>query len=387
MTRVSQMLPIPEPNFAVPPPTIPQTDEPPLSPITTGLESGANLEAELEGCSDNALFEKFSNGLGLELETEGRLKSVMETATMRGYFLASKKWAPSYTFTILPYIWLRSKGTQHYYADIVNSVTIVAKEMGFNSPIKYVNCRGWTLNKKGGQVNLEYRKLEQVIKKLAPGGIGGKKLASNFHAMVEHLYDMLDNDALRHIYDSKPFLKFLKKVSFIAKVHSHMQDFQITVILVKAFLMDYIPYNHDNVFYSCKVIFRTCNSRADLLLFVNNMFSLFPMDGGNCELAIDLLTNYRTCMRDQVNCLASNIEHKRRYAAMVDGAINNVKRGTKKNCVPSATRTLLFARACACDLAKGGFFDSKVNHRDTYTLCMKKRKTKSGQKRNMTAGE
>jgi hypothetical protein len=57
----------------------------------------------------------------------------------------------------------RSSGTRdkmvirmHHVADIFISTTIVSQEVGFKSPIAYVECRGWTIHKMNGKVTLQY---------------------------------------------------------------------------------------------------------------------------------------------------------------------------------------------------------------------------------------
>jgi hypothetical protein len=66
------------------------------------------------------------------------------------------------------------------------------------------------------------------------------------------------------------------------------------------------------------------------LVFCQNVFSLFP-DAGIPELAMELLTKFPNCMRDEVNCHAASEEHKKQYAVRVEAAILSIRRGTKKS--------------------------------------------------------
>jgi len=159
---------IPNPDFPVPLPTIPPTSDCPFLPVgRLGMEVRA--ETLMDDCSDDKLFNIFTNGLGLDLESTGRFKLVVETTNRCGSFLSSMEWNPSNSFRTLLFLWLRNNnGTLHYYADVCNSTTIVAHKLGFNRGIDYVNTNCWRLNMVKGKVNLEYCKLVEVFDKLAP---------------------------------------------------------------------------------------------------------------------------------------------------------------------------------------------------------------------------
>jgi hypothetical protein len=149
---------IPLPDFPVPPQpefnTVPLTMEHPFSPVEHGIEGhdiGAGID--LYDCSDDSLFEIFTNGMGLVHETQGRFKLVTETASRHVTFLASMQWSLSSNIQALPFIWQKCrKGHAHHYADIWTSTSIVAKELGFNTAIDYMQCLGWTLKKAKGKV-------------------------------------------------------------------------------------------------------------------------------------------------------------------------------------------------------------------------------------------
>jgi len=162
----------------------------------------------LDHCTDDTLFEIYTNGLGLDVETTERFKSVVETANRQGSFLSSMQWNPSNSFCTLPFLWLRSKGWLHYYADVCNSTTIIAHELGFKLPIDDVNTCSWTFNKSGSTCTLEYCKLIEVVDGMAPTNGGGEALHSNFHAMVDFLYSLLNNDALKSIYTDLVYHSF-----------------------------------------------------------------------------------------------------------------------------------------------------------------------------------
>ncbi len=86
------------------------------------------------------------------------LKGVVETNKSKSTFLKGDvKWPDglSVEFQALPYIWhMCNNGHTHFFADICMSTSIVAAQLGFNSPIKYVECHGWTFCNKGGEANI-----------------------------------------------------------------------------------------------------------------------------------------------------------------------------------------------------------------------------------------
>ena len=126
---------------------------------------------------------------------------------------------------------------------------IVALELGFDNPIDYVKGRGWMLRKKGGKVSVQYRKLEHIIKKFAPNGEDGLVLFQHFHAMVDALYKMIDDDALKHIYSGNAAVRVLDKKSLISKLNLFAQEFQMVELIVQAFFIEHVPTNHGNLDY------------------------------------------------------------------------------------------------------------------------------------------
>jgi hypothetical protein len=119
------------------------------------------------------------------------------------------------------------------------------------------------------------------------------------------------------------------------------------------------------------------------LVFCQNVFSLFP-DGRVPELAMELLTKFPDCMRDKVNYHAASEEHKKQYAVRVKAAILSIRRGTKKNQMPSQQTNLALAHARTSELASNCL---KGDARVTYSSLTKWRRQKNGKKRNMQPGE
>jgi hypothetical protein len=67
--------------------------------------------------------------------------------------------------------------------------------------------------------------------------------------MVNEIHKVLDDDAIKHIYAGGHAIPFLKKESFIQKLHQYAQDFQIRLIVVKTFFMPLITHHQDDMEY------------------------------------------------------------------------------------------------------------------------------------------
>ena len=296
----------------------PSSDNPPspdsafVPPASSPLD--LPMPESLDDVSDDALFSMFSNCMGHVEEMQGSFLSVVETQKRRRSFLGSGQWIPSSTFHALPYVHARRRLKRvHHFANVYISTMIVALELGFDNPIDYVKGRGWMLRKKGGKVSVQYRKLEHIIKKFAPNGEDGLVLFQHFHAMVDALYKMIDDDALKHIYSGNAAVRVLDKKSLISKLNLFAQEFQMAVLIVQAFFIEHVPTNQGDLDYWVKRIMKPCITHDDLLHFFHNVWSIFE-DGGNKELATSLLTNYPDSMRDKVGRQAASTEHKYQYA-------------------------------------------------------------------------
>jgi hypothetical protein len=282
----------------------------------------------------------------------------------------------------LPFIWHKRKEERtHYFADLYMAVQIVAKQLGFRSPVDYVRCRGWCFSKKGGNSTLRYRKLDEVFDEYAPDGVAAN-LAKNFNAMVDVLYEVLSRDEVQDIYTGKSFILFMKKGSFISKLHNLCQEFHISLIIVTRFFLEHVPDHHGDVEHWIKVIFRPCLHHKDFLQFSAKCFELFDKEGGDPEEAKKLLEHHQDCMRDEVHRLAENKEHKRDYGMVVERELAKVKRGTRDNAMPSAKRNLTFARQWVRDMQvcfmspdqKDKYESSTYKFKDRYRKTSKTRK-------------
>ncbi len=144
------------------------------------------------------------------------------------------------------------------------------------------------------QVTLQYQKLQKVLAKLASSRWTAF-LTLNFNAMVDELYKILDDQQMQNIYTETSAIHFLKKESFKSKLHSQAQEFQIGLIVVKSFFMDWVPDHKGDLLFWMKPIFCPCWLRNDYILFCNNVFLLFHYKG-NPQLATELLTKFPVCI-------------------------------------------------------------------------------------------
>jgi hypothetical protein len=289
--------------------------------------------------------ERFQNGFGIDMVSHGRyFCPVVHTAKRQDAFLASNTWmGPSPVLHGLPYSYAhRRKGRRHHFAEVIISTSIVAHELGYESPIQYVKARGWTLSK---QCKLNYRQIDEILIRNAPGRCAD--LQRYFHSMVSRLYDIIEKDGLRDPYSNLPAVNFIKRESFIQKLHLHAQEFQMALIILEECFMKHVEHHHeDDVFYWMKKIFHSCRKHADLVTLYNQLWSLFP-NGDDPELAKELLQHPDT-IRDEVYRKCNSLKHKIRYASLVESGLKSIRRKSRDDKMPKSKNHLLFAQPCSC---------------------------------------
>jgi hypothetical protein len=257
-----------------------------VAPLPPDECTGADLDSVLEtkDLSNDKLFEYFTNGFGLELTSdEGTLhKGVTETKKSKASFRNDGEWSGlSLPLTVLPFVWhMRRQGRVHHYSDIFMTVSIVAEQLGFKGPLEYVMSRGWTFSTKDGKMRLQYRKLDEVVDRLAPNG-DAAQLVRNFNAMIDHLYEILDLPTIKDIYTNLPFCRHLERLSFASKIHSHTQDIQFSFIVARDFYVPYVPDHFGDIVYWAKIIYRDCSQRKDYSFMVYNLLFLFEDENGD----------------------------------------------------------------------------------------------------------
>ncbi len=269
---------------------------------------------------------------------------IVHTARRNKAFHANNMWTgPNPAFHGLPYSYThRRRERRHHFAEVFISTSIVARELWYQSPTQYVEARGWTLSNK---CKLHYWQINEIIFWKAPGTCA--ELHLGFKGMVSSLYDMIEKDGLKDPYTGKPAINFLDRSSFVQKLNGHAQEFQMAVIIVKEFFIKHVNHHKDDVEYWLKEIFQSCQKRKDLVMFFNNIFSLFP-NGDDPKLVRELL-KHPDAMRDEACCLANAMDHKIQYSKLVETGLWTIKNKMHAGTMPSTKNHLLFARACSSD--------------------------------------
>jgi hypothetical protein len=58
-------------------------------------------------------------------------------------FLKGGEWFALTEFTSLPYLWHKPRqGLLHHMADVIHVITIIARELAFDSPLSYIESHG-----------------------------------------------------------------------------------------------------------------------------------------------------------------------------------------------------------------------------------------------------
>jgi hypothetical protein len=198
--------------------------------------------------------------------------------------------------------------------------------------------------------------------------------------MIDCLYKLIDDDALKHIYGNGPAVQVLDKSSLIAKLNLYAQEYQMAITIVNTFLLNHAPTNKGDLNYWLKWLMKLCLTHDDVVNFYHNAFSLFP-DDGDSELAMFLMTKYPNSMRDEVGRCAKSIDHKKQYAAKLEGLILGMGRGTKLLQMPSPPKALALAHVPDWTL--------KGDARDALKSITKlpARRKSSGKRSSMPPGE
>jgi hypothetical protein len=337
---------------------------------------GASFDSLVSAFADDD--ERFQNGFGVDMVSQGRyFRPVVHTARRNDEFNARNVWqGPAPAFHGLPYSYAKKRrGRRHHFAEVFISTSIVARELRYNSPIQYVESRGWTFS---GNRKIQYRTIKESIFQKATGT--SAKLHVAFKAMVNALYDMIEKDGLMDPFTGKPAANFLDKNSFIQKLNLHAQEFQMAVIIVKEFFPKHVKHHHGDIEYWVKEIFQSCVKHKDLVRMFNNIFSLFP-NGDDPKLAKQMLEN-TDAMRDMASQKANSIEFKARYSELLEKGLESIQRKPRVGTKPSRTRHVLLARCRARDWEMRMQADQQDYCRIRSTTIKQRRKEKSGDKRS-----
>jgi hypothetical protein len=130
----------------------------------------------------------FTNGLGCSVENRSNLKTIVESAASKKEIVSAHE--PEPELFCLVYRWAR-KAPYHFAADVINSLAVVAHELGLSSPFDLCNLRGWLLTRrsdKQDKFHIEYKRL-QVCLNQANFPPGHKAL--NIKGVIEAVYKRL----------------------------------------------------------------------------------------------------------------------------------------------------------------------------------------------------
>jgi hypothetical protein len=124
----------------------------------------------------------------------------------------------------------------------------------------------------------------------------------------------------------------------------------MAVIIVKEFFIKHINHHKDDVKYWLKETFQSCQKRKDLVMFFNNIFSLFP-NGDNPKLVRELL-KHPDSMMDEVCCLANAMDHKIQYSKLVETGLQTIKNKMHAGTMPSTKNHA--SSVCSCSFPRLG---------------------------------
>jgi hypothetical protein len=123
-----------------------------FSPIGDPLNDAFEM-SPLMDASNSDLLDIWVNGFGaVMMLTNKHHHQVVMTATRCS---ESSDWSPSSHFHSLPFMWQMKSKKPHYFVDLVFANTVVANELSFGGPVKYVKSCGWTYTVKGGRKTLQ----------------------------------------------------------------------------------------------------------------------------------------------------------------------------------------------------------------------------------------
>jgi hypothetical protein len=134
----------------------------------------------------------FTNGLGLVCDEKKKLTAIIESAKQRKLFADAHHTGNEMRSLIER--WSR-KPPHNHCADILYSVGVVAKEVGFDNPLHLCHTRGWMVRlRKDGDVNIQYKRFRECLQDVP----GGEKKAFHLKGIVSSLYGKLDTTMLRN---------------------------------------------------------------------------------------------------------------------------------------------------------------------------------------------
>jgi hypothetical protein len=261
---------------------------------------------------------------------------------------------------------------------------IIRKELGYPNYVDHLESRGWTRQKRpDGTYTLMHRKL-QFCEELQQAGPGEFKPVRNLAAMIEKMYEFLNQDSLKDPLTGEPPMSFLKLSSFIGKINDYAQDLHTAVVITQKFFLPFVPERKLDTDYWLKKIFADCGSRRELVTHSNNLLSLFPTNSpGTGTLQERLISHHEESMKDEVARLAQTRAHTEEYKTLVEQQMKdnfkrscyNTKRKPEKNIciIRSRCRDQTYTYMSAADKSD---YSSSTRHKRQKNTCASKRKSR-----------
>jgi hypothetical protein len=320
------------------------------SSTDAGDSINAQVEHLLQYSNKDLTKVWYNNCLETDYETEKEsFPPIREMIDGRAMFLEAKEYSPSRAVSAMPYIWQHHRKKKHHLSEFMMVVKVFSLECKVLDPREFTKIFGWTLKVRENGINLAYQKIQKALHETFPNP-ASRKLLSNFQAIIDKIYKVLDDEKLKQMVSGKVALQFLKQTSFGSKVRLATQEYQQSLIVLTAFLLPFIDANDehsDDYEYWMWCVFKHCRTQPMFNVHLHNMYSVFPNDQGLTALAIQLLTMHKSHIRDNVASLASTPGHYLQYNNKLEarlltykGSSHNGKRaGKEQNMTMACSRS------------------------------------------------
>ena len=276
----------------------------------------------------------FTTGLGMNVCDPSELHGVVESAAARNQFKESEYVPSRHLHSLVEHWGIRSP--QNFCADMIHSVVVVAKEIGFDNALDLCHVRGWIVKKRrsrsrideknddndngGDKFHLEYKRFKEC---LLFHGINEDHKAFHWKAMVDKLYNNIDTSMLmngisvnekkernriHHIKEAKPTKKKRKAEkadsqydmihvhtasSFISRVTSNTKCLQIALFLIEFLFSSVVPLAGVDMSLII-MLFDGCTSSRRFATYCQALLLIFPNNHPDLNGVRDLYSKART---------------------------------------------------------------------------------------------
>jgi hypothetical protein len=135
----------------------------------------------------------------LQYETEKEsFPPIRETIDGRAMFLEAEEYSPSRAASAMPYIWQHHQKKKHHVSEFMMVVKVFSLECKVLDPREFTKIFGWTLQVRGHGIHLAYQKIQKALLERFPN-CASRKLSSNFQAIIDEIYKVLDDEKLKQM--------------------------------------------------------------------------------------------------------------------------------------------------------------------------------------------